>query len=111
MIVGRYFITPHAVRQFIARIAPQLGYEAARAAIIEELAHHVRAAVRLSSGAVSLRCRGGRYTFRAIVSGESEGVAPAVVTILRGDGGRSGAGARRRRRLADRRPSATGGPA
>lgn len=97
MIAGRYYITPHAVAQFRERIAPGLSEDAARLAIIWELAHHIRAAVRLRTGAVRVRCRGGRYAFCALVSGESEGTAPAVVTIQRGQRGRPGAGARARR--------------
>lgn len=100
MIAGRYFITPHAVTQFRVRIAPQLTYEQALGAIILELRDHLRSTVRLRTGAVRLRTRGGRYEFRAIVSGESEETAPAVVTILRGASGRPGRGALRRRRQA-----------
>lgn len=82
MIEGEVFVTPHAVAQFQARIAP-LAYDAARAAILEELTAHTRSLQPARSGAgVVVRTRGGRYAFRAVI-GPGDGAKPAVVTILR----------------------------
>ena len=82
MIAGPVFVTPHSVLAFQARIVP-LAYEAARAAILEEIATHVVSLRPAPSGAgVVVRTRGGRYAFRALI-GPGEGPLPAVITILR----------------------------
>lgn len=98
MIAGALFITPHAVRQFIARIAPRLTYEQALGAIIRELAAH-GGPLRPSASGVALQTRvhGERYSFRAVLM-PGEGSQPAVVTILRsGSRRRSPAGEQRQR--------------
>lgn len=80
---GPAFVTPHAVEQFRARVAPHLDAAAARAAILHELTHHVVTVRPSASGtAVQVRVRHGRYAFRAVV-GRGEGPLPAVLTILR----------------------------
>lgn len=82
MIDGPAFVTPHAVRQFIARIAPRLGYDAARAAILGGL-RDCGAPKPLRSGAgYYVRVRRGPYLFRAVIV-PGEGTKPAVATILR----------------------------
>lgn len=82
MIEGSVFVTPHAVRQFQARIAP-LPYEVARTAILAELEAHALPVRPLASGCgVAVRVRGGRYVFRALI-GPGDGPCPAVITILR----------------------------
>lgn len=79
---GPAFVTAHAVRQFQARIAA-LSYDAARAAILDGLAHHTVTVRPCASGtAVQVRVRHGQYAFRAVV-GPGEGPLPAVITILR----------------------------
>lgn len=82
-MTGDVFVTPHAVQQFIARIAPGLGYADARAAILTELQAHAGPAKPLASGrGIYVRARGGRYAFRAVLC-RGEGSMPALVTILR----------------------------
>lgn len=83
MIEGAFFVTAHAVKQFQARIAP-LPKEAARAAIIGELAAHAKPLKPLPNGAgYYTRTRGGQYFFRAVIVPGEHGTAPAVATILR----------------------------
>lgn len=82
MMMGPAFVGPHAVAQFQQRIAP-LAYDAARAAILAELAAHVVSVRPAHSGVgVIVRTRGGRFAFRAIV-GPGAGALPSVRTILR----------------------------
>lgn len=83
MIAGDYFITPHAVRQFQARIPGQwrLNYEQALALIVRALNADARPAKPLPNGkGVYVRVRGA-LNFRAVVI-EGDG-KPSVVTILR----------------------------
>ncbi len=82
MISGDVFVTPHAVRQFISRIAPQLDYDEALWAIIHELRDHGGEPKPLESGrGIRVRTRGGRYSFRAVIApGDPQ---PVVVTVLR----------------------------
>lgn len=79
------FVTPHAVEQFRARIAPSLDYEAARQAILDGIERHRRGEPgRHSSGAVTIRVRGGPHAFRAVLMPPICGHdRPAVVTVLR----------------------------
>ena len=84
MIAGSIFVTPHAVEQFRARIAPGLDYDRALGAIVRELSEHaVSVRPSIVGHSIVVRTRGGRYTFRAVVVGDQDGRAPAVVTILR----------------------------
>lgn len=76
---GRFFITPHAVRQYIARVR-DLSFERALGRLIDqcERAHFVK---RLDSGAELWRMpRPERARF--VVSREHDG-APQVVTVLK----------------------------
>jgi hypothetical protein len=84
-IEGPVFITPHAVRQFQARIAPAMTFDAARTALIEGIvAHAVSVRPTQNRRGVTIRVRGGRHAFRAVVMPPvSPGLAPAVVTVLR----------------------------
>lgn len=80
---GQVFVTPHAVRQFIERIAP-MAYEQALGAIIRELDEHCVSVKPSCSGKAAIaRTRGGRYDFRAVI-GPGQGPLPAVITILKG---------------------------
>lgn len=91
MIAGDYFITPHAVEQFRARIAPWMSYEQALGAIITELRDSQGSRPTENGKAHYVRTK-GKWCFRAIIQpGESK---PAVITILR-----SGKGRKRSRRL------------
>lgn len=83
MIAGPAFVSPHAVRQFCARIAPGLDYEQALGAIIRGVEDGVRAGrVReLGNGrGVGVRARGA-YSFRAVIVPGTP--LPVVVTVLR----------------------------
>ena len=82
MIEGQVFVTPHAVRQFIARIAPRLDYYSARAAIVAGLSLAGPPKALRSGAGVYVRVRHGAYLFRAVLV-RGEGVLPAVATILR----------------------------
>lgn len=79
---GRYFITPHAVRAFIAKIAPRMTYEHARAEIIDCLSRAGSERPTQNRVAFCVRVRDKRWNFRAVI-GRGEGSLPAVVTILR----------------------------
>lgn len=83
MIDGPCFITPHAVRQFQARIAP-LNFEQARAAIIMGLRQYSN--VRPLSNGRGWRVRVRRpYPFRAVVVLNPGAALPSVITILRSE--------------------------
>lgn len=106
MIAGRYFVTPHAVKQFRARIAPRLSYDQALGAIIRGLEETESEPKPCHSGkAVYIRVR-RPYAFRAVIA-PGEGELPAVITILRsGKGrGRSSQQRARERRRRERGPS------
>ncbi|NLW32032.1 MAG: hypothetical protein GXY77_11315 [Fibrobacter sp.] len=87
MICGHYFITPHAVKQFKARIAKWLTYEQALAEIIKELRGVKKIHPTMNGKAYYVRTD-GKWRFRAVISNkigkdlESSG-KPVVVTILR----------------------------
>lgn len=76
-----YFITPHAIRQFIDRIAPRMDFDQARDTIIEGLRNAGPEKPTASRAAFYVRVR-GEWNFRAVL-GRGEGALPAVVTILR----------------------------
>ena len=79
---GIAFVTPHAVHQFQARIAPHLDFDAARDAILDGLAQLSNSRRRLD-GSVRVRVR-RPYPFRAVVMAPPDDRRlPAVVTILR----------------------------
>lgn len=82
MIAGPVFVTPHAVEQFRARVAPDLSYEEALGAIIRALSgQDGKVSFRASTRGVVARARRGTYSFRAvIVNGKP---SPVCVTILR----------------------------
>lgn len=85
MIAGRYFITPHAVRQFQARIAPWMSYEEALAVIIKGLKYDAKPPKAMESNAYYIRVK-GEWNFRAVVrDGERQ---PVVITILRSGRGK-----------------------
>ena len=79
---GPAFVTPHALRQFRARIA-NLPDHHALAAILHGLANPSN--IRQTTNGVSIRVRVRKpYPFRAIVRGpDAPGRLPVVVTILR----------------------------
>lgn len=84
MVVGSFFVTPHAVQQFQRRIAP-LSYEHALAAILHGMAQEPERK-KTASGHVYVRVR-RPYAFRAIIGDgqiTAEKPLPAVVTILKG---------------------------
>ena len=76
MIAGKYFITPHAVRQFQKRMAWNMSYEEALAEIIKGLKYNIKSIKPNQSGAAIIRVD-GKWKFRAVVRGN------AVVTILK----------------------------
>lgn len=81
MIAGKYFITPHAVRQFQKRMAWNMSYEEALAEIIKGLKNNIKSIKPNQSGAAIIRVD-GRWKFRAVVRDN------VVVTILKsGKGG------------------------
>ena len=81
MLTGRYFVTPHAVRQFIQRIAPRMDYDRALAVIIDGLNRAGPEKPTTNRCAFCVRVR-GKWNFRAILC-RGEGPMPAVATILR----------------------------
>lgn len=76
MIAGKYFITPHAVRQFQKRMAWNMSYKEALAEIIKGLKYNIKSIKPNQSGAAIIRVD-GKWKFRAVVRGN------AVVTILK----------------------------
>ena len=75
---GRFFVTPHAVRQYQRRVRPELGYEDARAELIaiSERARYVRPA------------RDGCEVWRTprperlrLIVGPGKGPLPALITV------------------------------
>ncbi len=76
MIAGEYFITPHAVRQFVKRMAWNMTYEEALAAIIKGLENDIESIKENHTGAKIIRVK-GEWKFRAVVRDN------AVVTILK----------------------------
>jgi hypothetical protein len=84
MMVGNYFVTPHAVRQFQQRIVP-LPYQHALAVILRGLAQDLPIKYT-QSGQHYVRVK-RPYSFRAVIDGRkttAEKPSPAVVTILKG---------------------------
>jgi hypothetical protein len=87
MLTGDFFITPHAVRQFQRRMAPQLSYEQALGVVIRELRTTGKFHTTENGKARYVRTN-GEWRFRAVIA-EGEGDAkPAVITILRGGKGK-----------------------
>ncbi len=76
MIAGKYFITPHAVRQFQKRMAWNMSYEEALAEIIKGLKYNIKSIKPNQSGAAIIRVD-GKWKFRAVVRDN------VVVTILK----------------------------
>lgn len=94
MIAGRFFVTPHAVERFRARIAPRLSYDQALGVIARSLESADRwKKAKSRPDHYWLRTR-RPYALRVLV-GPGEGPLPAVVTILPG-----GRGGRRQQRAA-----------
>lgn len=81
MIAGEYFITPHAVRQFIKRMAWNMTYKEALAAIIKGLENDIKSIKENHTGAKIIRVD-GKWKFRAVVRDN------AVVTILKSGKGK-----------------------
>lgn len=84
MIDGEYFVTPHAVHQFIERVPGyrRFPFEVARNVIIYALRHFARSTQPTRNGeGVCVRVRSPHVNFRAIVMPGQP--APSVVTILR----------------------------
>lgn len=81
MFEGRWFITPHAVHRYMARIARRLIYEEALA----ELASMSLTAryVKPAQGGAELWRTGKPLRLRFIV-GPGEGDLPALLTVLPG---------------------------
>ncbi len=81
MIAGKYFITPHAVRQLQRRMAWNMSYEKALAEIIKGLEYDIKSIKPNHTGAQIIRVD-GKWKFRAVVRDN------VVVTILKsGKGG------------------------
>ena len=81
-IVGDFFVTPHAVRQFQSRIRA-VSYETALGLIICELRDH-RKSVKPTNNGIGLMVRTrGEHAMRAVIVPKL-GSSPVVVTILRG---------------------------
>ena len=81
MIAGKYFITPHAVRQLQRRMAWNMSYEKALAEIIKGLKYDIKSIKSNHTGAQIIRVD-GKWKFRAVVRDN------VVVTILKsGKGG------------------------
>jgi len=76
MIAGKYFITPHAVRQFQRRMAWRMTYEEALAEIIKGLKYDIKSIKESPTNATIIRVN-GKWKFRAVVR---DGV---VITILK----------------------------
>ncbi|HPP53903.1 MAG TPA: hypothetical protein PK777_13200 [Thermoguttaceae bacterium] len=76
MIAGKYFITPHAVRQFQKRMAWNMSYEEALAEIIKGLKYDIKSIKESPTNATIIRVH-GKWKFRAVVR---DGV---VITILK----------------------------
>lgn len=87
MIDGEYFVTPHAVHQFIERIPGyrRFSFEGARAVIIASMRDHVHSVRPTQNGvATCIRVRSPHVNFRALVAAPSDNEScPSVVTILR----------------------------
>lgn len=83
MITGRWFITPHAVRQYQRRYGGDTRYEQALAELIRisDLAHFVK---NIHNG-VELWRVGKPLRMRMIVSSRFQG-RPQLVTVLKGNG-------------------------
>ena len=75
---GRWFITPHAVRRYIDRVAPDATHEQALSALIShsETAHFVRPRGTVEEWRAP---RPTRIRFRVDASGDS---LPVLVTVL-----------------------------
>ena len=81
MIAGKYFITPHAVRQFQRRMAWNMSHEEALAEIVKGLKYDIKSIKPNHTGAQIIRVD-GKWKFRAVVRDN------VVVTILKsGKGG------------------------
>lgn len=80
MIPGRWFITPHAVRQYIRRVRHHLNYEQALAELIwhSQTAHYVKE----THG--SQLWRTGKPMRLRLIVGVGIGEFPALVTVLPG---------------------------
>lgn len=92
-IAGNWFVTPHAVRQFQARVAPGLGYDQALGAIVRGMRRAGPLRPTRNQQAVYTRVRSSAeypYDFRAVI-GPGEGPKPCILTILRSGKGRGGA--------------------
>lgn len=96
MIAGNFYITPHAVRQFQKRCAPELSYNQALGAVIRGLRENGGPPKLCSNGtACVIRVAGGQCNFRAVIDPRRrEGPLPVVATILPG---KTSKGGRRRR--------------
>lgn len=88
MIAGRWFITPHAVRQYIARVRPGLDYEAALGEIID-LSQAAHLVFREAGGVERWRGPFPERLRLIVAPPRQAGEAPALVTVETGwDGAR-----------------------
>lgn len=81
MLTGKYFITPHAVRSFVDRIAPRMSYDRALSVIVRGLESCGEEKPLRNRQGFYVRVRGA-WNFRAVI-GRGDGPLPAVITILR----------------------------
>ncbi len=87
MIEGQFFITPHAVRRYQARVR-RVDYEDARQALINALAGEVRAHYRGQQDGVwivRIRATAAHRDYRLLIDTRQRGPdqpLPAVVTVL-----------------------------
>jgi hypothetical protein len=81
-VVGRWFITPHAVRRYIQRVAPGLTYEQA----LGELVHLSESARRVKERAPGIWLwRGPKpRRLRFVVSTRGAGELPQLLTLYAG---------------------------
>lgn len=80
-MAGRWFITPHAVRRYIERIAPRLTYEQALAELVR-YSDTARRVKEISPG-VALYRSGRPHRLRFRVSETGPGL-PQLLTVMGG---------------------------
>jgi len=82
-VAGRWFITPHAVRRYIARLAPEATYEEALAALVRA-SHEARRVKALPTGLVLYRGPRPRRLRFFLQEDVEPPALPILVTVLGG---------------------------
>lgn len=80
MVSGKFFFTPHAVRQFIRRYVPHLRYEVALASLIRQ-SEFARFSRVCQHGNADVWRAPRPSRFRMVIR-HGEGELPTVVTVL-----------------------------